>query len=323
MTPLSSKSKGLLFLCLLSFFVHKEAIALDKKATGAISHFIMGVMHENLGNIDEAIKEYKKAASLDKEAAVIHLNLASSFIKKNEVPRAIQELKTTVKLDPEAIEPHAILALLYSSQNKIEQATSEYEIALKNASKEQPKNEDIYKSLGAIYLQQKKFKEALEAFKFILSLSPDNAQAHFYLGSIYNELNNNVLAEAEAKRALELKPDYDEALNFLGYLYLEENKNLDQAQALIKKAMEIEPNNAAYIDSLGWFYFKKHDFKSAIKELEKASILLEDPVIFDHLGDAYLKLDEPEKAKLNWQKSLKLDAKQDKVKAKLDKLSTK
>jgi Tfp pilus assembly protein PilF len=118
---------------------------------------------------------------------------------------------------------------------------------------------------------------------------------------------------------LELKPDYHEALNFLGYLYVDENKYLDQAGVMIKKALELDPGNGAYIDSLGWFYFKKAKFREAVIELEKASSLLEDAVIYDHLGDAYLKVNDIEKAKLNWQKSLKLDPSQEKVREKIDK----
>ena len=63
-------------------------------------------------------------------------------------------------------------------------------------------------------------------------------------------------------------------------------------------------------------------FKEALKELERASGLLEDPVIFDHLGDTYLKIGDIEKAKVSWQKSLELDPKQDKIKKKIEQLMT-
>jgi tetratricopeptide (TPR) repeat protein len=89
---------------------------------------------------------------------------------------------------------------------------------------------------------------------------------------------------------------------------------------MIKKALEIEPNNGAYLDSLGWLYFKKGQTEEAIKELEKASALLKDPVIFDHLGDAYFKIGDIENAKNNWQESLSLEPAQDKVKEKLEKI---
>ena len=310
-----------IFFCLAAIpFINSTSLAFENKASYALSHYIMAVVHEDLGEVGKAIEEYKKVLKTDPDNSIVHLNLASSYIKNNDIQKAIDELNIVVKLDPQDIEPHAILAILYSSQNKLDLATQEYETALKNASKLQPDNIDIYKSLGSIYLQQKKIKEAQSIYQLVIKLAPNDAQAHFYLANIHNELKDNDSAEIELKKAIELKPDYDEALNFLGYLYVEENKNLDQAQIMIKKAMEISPNNGAYIDSLGWFYFKKDKVQEALKELQKASSLLEDPVIYDHLGDAYFRLKDIDNAKLNWQKSLKLDPKQDKVKEKLEKI---
>ncbi len=312
---------SLLLSVATTLFVTTNSFALDRKASYALSHYMMGVMYDDLGQAEQAIQEYKKVLKSEPENSVVHLSLAASFIKNNNIPKAVDELNTVIKLDPGAVEPHAILAILYSSQNKQDEAAGEYETALKNASKLQPDNIDIYKSLGAIYVQQKKFKQAEAIYKLVIKLSANDAEAHFYLASVYNELKDNNTAETELKKALALKPDYDDALNFLGYMYVDSDKNLDQAEAMIKKALELSPDNGAYIDSLGWFYFKKGKFKEALTQLQKASSLMEDPVIYDHLGDAYLKLNDPANAKLNWQKSLKLDAKQDKVKQKLEKIT--
>ena len=314
-------SQGLFFCFLVFMPINTKAFALDKKASFVLSHYIMGAVYERLQDIDRAVSEYKKALKADSKNTVIHLDLASIYIKKNDIPQAIEELTLTARLDPEAVEPHAILAILYSSQNKPDLAATEYEIALKNASKLQPENIDIYKSLAAIYLAQKKYKDAENTYRLILNLSPNDAQAHFYLANIYEELKKRDAGVLELKKSLQLNPDYHEALNYLGYLYVEENRNLDEAEVMIRKALEIQPDNGAYVDSLGWLYFKQGKFKEAIKELEKASSLLEDPVINDHLGDVYLKTGDIEKAKLNWQKSLELDPKHDEVQKKIEELN--
>ena len=285
-----------------------------------MTHYIMAVIYDDLGQIDNAIQEYRRALKIDDKSAIIHLNLAASFIRNSDAPSAIKELKIVENLEPVALEPHAILALLYASQNKTDLAAYEYQVALEKASRLNPKSVEVYKSLGLLYLRQKRFKDAENSFRLIISLSPDDAEAHFYLAYIYSELNKNALAEKEIKEAIKLKPDYGAALNFLGYLYLEENSNLQQAESMIRKALEMEPNNGAYVDSLGWLYFKKSKFQDALKELERASTLMEDPVIFDHLGDVYMKLNNREKAKLNWEKSLKLDPVQKEVKVKMQKL---
>jgi len=321
---MASKSKkwirGLFLFIAALLLLNTDASALDKRSSSAFSHYIMAVMHDDQGQIDPAIDEYKKALKADPQNSVIHLNLAVCFLKKDNFPEALKELNLVIKLDPEAVEPHAILALIYSTQNQPEPAAKEYEFALKNASKLQPKNIEIYKSLGVIYLRQRNFEAAGNIYRLILDLSPGDAEAYFYLANIQYELNKKDEAVKGLKKAIELRPDYPEALNYLGYMYVEENRDLGQAEVMIRKALELDPNNGAYLDSLGWFYFKKGKVAEALKELKKAVSLLDDPVIYDHLGEAYLKSSDIENARLNWQKALKLDPKQDKIKRKLEKL---
>jgi len=288
-----------------------------KEDTRSLSHYIVGVHCEGLGDLEGAVGEYQKALETDPQSSLLHLNLASVYLQKNNSALAIAELKQSIDLAPEAVQPHALLALVYASQNKSDLATGEYILALENATKSEPKNIDTYKGLGVIYLQQKKLKQAEGIFKLILSLAPADPEAHLYLGSIYYNLEDYPSVERELKSAVKLKPDYHEALNFLGYFYLEQDKNIDQAGLMIKRALVFEPENGAYLDSLGWFYYKKGKFKEALSYLERAASFLSDPAIYDHLGDVFLKLGDADSVKLNWEKSLKLDSQNDKVKAKL------
>ena len=292
----------------------------QKEDSRGLSHYIMGVYCEDLGDIDGSIQQYQKALARDPGSSLLHLNLASSFIKKNDALKAIDQLKQASNLAPEAVEPHLVLAVVYATQNKPDLAVAEYALALTNATKLEPKNIELYKSLGVIYLQQNKRKEAEGIFKLVVNMAADDPQAHFYLGSIYYDSKDYAAAEKELKYAFKLKPDYHEALNFLGYSYLEQDKEINRAGELIRKALSGDPENGAYIDSLGWYFFKKGKFKEAVENLEKAASCLSDPVIYEHLGDVYLKLGELDNAKLNWGKSLKLDASQEKVKEKLQKI---
>ena len=143
------------------------------------------------------------------------------------------------------------------------------------------------------------------------------------MGAVYNELKNNALLEKELKKAIALKPDYAEALNFLGYVYVENNKNLFEAENLIKRALKIEPENGAYLDSLGWLYYKRGKIKEAQETLERAASFISDPVVFDHLGDVFLKLKDISNARINWQESLKLNPKQENVGKKIESLKNK
>ncbi|MBU4310301.1 tetratricopeptide repeat protein, partial [bacterium] len=72
-----------------------------------------------------------------------------------------------------------------------------------------------------------------------------------------------------------------------------------------------------FLDSLAWGYYQKGDYEKALELLEKAmGFVSDDPVIFDHLGDAYQKKNLLEKALHSWEKSYNLN-KDKKVKKKI------
>ena len=97
--------------------------------------------------------------------------------------------------------------------------------------------------------------------------------------------------------------------------------NLDEAETMIRRALESEPNNASYIDSLGWVEFRKGQFGQALNDLLRAAKAAEreDPIVFEHIGDTYLKLNRTREALEAWQKALALDPKNKKL---ADKIQT-
>lgn len=315
------------FLICLLYPVRVQAD--EKIAAGPLAHYILAGIYERLNELEEAVKEYQAAIRQDPYSPQLRLSLAVALIKQNKLKEAIPELKRAIKLtasttaspsESVSIEAHTILALVYSLQGEIDKATSEYEQALRGALAVDPQDVRIHKSLGQVYLSQRKLSEAEKTYKFILGLTPSDPEAHFYLGNIYEEQGRRQEAIEEFKAALTFNPDYPDALNSLGYLYAEESINLEEAEQMIKKALQYESNNGAYVDSLGWVYFKQGRFQEAIQELEKAAQLLPDPVIYEHLGDVYFKQSNLNKAKENWQRSLEISTEENpQVKEKLEK----
>lgn len=319
----SRKAVLVLWLSALLLCICGTARAGDRKTKATVSHFIMAGVYERLGRVDEAIDEYKKALSSDPANAAIHSGLASAYLKKNDVAKAIEELNLAVKYEPGSVEPHAVLALLYFSQDKLTEAGKEYEAALENASRLEPENAAIYKRLGLLYLQQKNYAAAEKTYRLLLELSAEDAESRFFLSNVLDEQKRREEAVEQLKKVIESDPAYHQALNYLGYVYVEDNRNLAEAEELIKRALAIEPDNGAYIDSLGWLFFKKGKYKEALAQLTRAASLLEDPVIFDHLGDVYQKLKDTEKARQSWEKSLSISPEQPAVRKKLEALPAK
>lgn len=302
----------------ICFYAGAGVTLKDNKIPDTYAHYMMGIFYDRQDKLDEAVQEYKQVINLDADNVDARLRLAASYIRKSEFDKATSELIFVKNLDPDNLEAGLLLALLYASQDKSDKALIEYEQVLKKASLKDPKNIEILKGLGAVYYERKNFEAAIKTYSLIPQIDKKDYETFFVLGLLYEEIGKRREAIRNFKEALKINPSHPEALNSLGYIYAEDGNNLNEAEKLIKKALLQDPNNAAYIDSLGWVYFKKNLLREAIEELEKASTLLADPVIFDHLGDAYSKKGSKEKAVSAWKKSLELDQKQDKVKKKIE-----
>ena len=117
-------------------------------------------------------------------------------------------------------------------------------------------------------------------------------------------------AEKYFEKCLQLAPDSPETLNYLGYMWAERGVKLQRARELIEKAVKAEPKNAAYLDSLAWVLYKLGQPKAALPHMLQAVELSEeaDPTLYDHLGDIYAALKEPDKAVEAWRKSVSVQA---------------
>jgi len=286
----------------------------------ALSHYTMGLVYDFLGLTQEAVLEYEQAALWDQENHAIHLRLGIDYARLGHLSQAIEELKLAVQIQPEDLQPHYILALVYSTQKDFDKAASEYELILQHFSKAEPENIEVFGYLGQLYYSQGRFDKAIEQFKRILSLEPDNAEVMYLLGSLYLELEDRPQAIEFFKRSIMADPEHEGSLNSLGYVYAEDGINLDEAVGLLERALKISPNNGAYLDSLGWIYYKKEMYAQALELLKQTIGLIEDPVIYDHLGDVYWKMNEDEQARKYWELSLELSPNQKHITAKLDNL---
>jgi tetratricopeptide (TPR) repeat protein len=130
----------------------------------------------------------------------------------------------------------------------------------------------------------------------------------FSLGVANERSGRHVEAERAFQRVLELDPDDGRTLNYLGYMWADRGEHLDQALELIQRAVALEPDNGAYVDSLGWVYYRLGRFTEARRHLEEAARLLpEDATILEHLGDLYVALEIPEKAREIYRRALAMD----------------
>lgn len=161
--------------------------------------------------------------------------------------------------------------------------------------------------LGVCYLSVDEFEKARKYLARARELSPDDSATLLNLANVYEKLKEFGEAEKCLSALYRLDPTDPTVCNFYGYLLAEMRKDLDFAETLIRTALRNDPENGYYLDSLGWVYYQMGEYSKAVIELEKASAAVsDDPVILEHLGDAYKALRRMAEARTAYQKSSSL-----------------
>lgn len=148
-------------------------------------------------------------------------------------------------------------------------------------------------------------KRFLELWERGAERFPEDTVLLYDLGVIYEKRKEREKALEVMKKILAIDPWHADALNFIGYSWAEEGKNLPQARKFIETALSLKPYAGYIMDSMGWVLFQEGKAEEAIPWLKKA---LEregpDPVILEHLGDAYAVLGKDEEARESYRKAL-------------------
>ena len=178
-------------------------------------------------------------------------------------------------------------------------------------------NAFLQKELGDLYRISNEFSKARDAYLKATHLGLISADLDRNLGISYEQLGQDQLAENSFKAALQKNPKDPFTLNYLGYWWADDGRKLESAIKLIEKAVGLRPRSGYFVDSLGWVHFKLGNLDLAVSFLEQATILEPmDPVITEHLGDAYWATGRYEEARYKWQYALSI-ATEDELKAAL------
>ena len=244
---------------------------------------------QRANRLEEAKAKFAKVAANYEQSLLINPNHPSTYLHLAELllgpsrdaDRAVKLLMEARRRFPGAPEIVYYLAIAQREAKQSQQAVATFEEALHEAQLDEDDeviNAKFYFNYGAAAEQAGLYEKAADLLRKSIALDPANSA---------------------------------EAYNYIGYMWADHNMHLDEAEAMIKRALESEPNNASYLDSLGWVEFRKGKFDQALSDLLRAAKTVErdDPVVFEHIGDTYLKLNRVREALDAWQKALALDPK--------------
>ena len=268
------------------------------------SYELLAQLHDDEGRAlvranqtDPANAEFKKAAQNYEQSLLINPNHAGTYLRLAElllVPlkqseRAVSVLTEGRRRYPDAPEFAYYLAIALRESKKAKDAVIMFEEALNEAQNAEADflKPRFYVEYGAAAQEAGLYDKAAELFHKAIAMDPANAA---------------------------------EPYNYLGYMWAEQNSHLDEAEDAIKRALQLDPENGAYLDSMAWVEYRQGKYDQALENLKRAieNLPREDAVVFEHLGDVYLKLNRVSQALESWQKAKTLDPSNKDLAAKID-----
>ncbi len=262
-----------------------------------------------------AVEQLEAILRDDPSNAQAYYFLATIAYDEKRMTNAVEFMKKTLLFSPNFEEAYYDLANFQLAANQADDALA----TLQQAQRKFPRNYVVELMMGLAFSVQKNFTEAINHFTAAEIIAqagapgspkPDLAELYFHFGSAFERKGDIAQAEKYFEQCLGLSPNFPDALNYLGYMWADRGVNLDKAREMIEKAVKLKPNEAAFLDSLGWVLFKQNQPKEALDYILKAVELSPEPdaTLYDHLGDIYAVLQDTEKAREAWRKSLSVEA---------------
>jgi tetratricopeptide (TPR) repeat protein len=327
-----------------------QSLTLDSSINNIRSYLALSAIYEESGDKEEARKMTEAAEKLEPNDLMIQKRLLRFYEEEGFLDKGIQ---TALKID--SLEPDNIterrLGILYYRADSLDLADSifaslisggdsnlvnyyysgqiSYDKEKYDLSKEFFRRLTVaadtildgWMNLARVYYAQDSIEGAIEVYTSGLNrmrTSEDSMIIMYALAAAYERQNKVDQAIELFETILTNQPNNRLALNYLGYMLADRGMRLEYARELILRALDLDPENGAFIDSYGWVLYKLGDYRAALQVLLQAVRLIDnDPVVFEHVGDAYQALGDFKKAREFWGKAYQLDPNSQSLKEKL------
>lgn len=246
-------------------------------------YWFLGAIGAVTRNDSLSLTNFKKVTELASWNADGWVYLSSVFLEKNDFQSVVRVLESALKSLPDEPRVNTILGIAYNRLGRNDEAIR----VLEKAHGLDPKDLNTISQLALIYDGLKKYDESDALYEKALLL----------------DANNHLV------------------LNNYAYSLSERDVQLQRAMEMSKKAIEQQPDNQSYLDTYGWIFFKLGNYAEAERWIKKAIDKGNaNAVLYEHLGDVYSHMNDPERAVEQWNIALKLDASNEALKEKISRL---
>jgi tetratricopeptide (TPR) repeat protein len=171
----------------------------DAARSGALEHFLNGLMAIQEEDFERGAREFEAALKLDPQYSYAYLGLGKTFLEMNQFQRAIEYFKTYLSMNPKSVEGLILQGISYYEAGGLEDAREKFEQAL-NIQRHslRPLLEEEIRLDGEAHLS-----DARSKLVRALLVGPADRGALRMLGDIYHKLGATGSAERIKTRLAE------------------------------------------------------------------------------------------------------------------------
>ena len=282
-----------------------EALKFDPMNSAA--NFGLGEVYSELNQTADAIASYEKSLAGDPNLTEIYVPLGILYYQTGEIAKADDLLTKALAAKSDSAEVQFFLGLVRAAQSKDDEALA----AFGQAKRLDPKYAEAFYNSGEILARLNKHDEAIADYLKAVELKPSYLEAWVGLGEAYFETKKFAEAVEAYKTAIKLKNDNweiyvaladshreagsfnDAASNYnLGILFMTRDPNYrKETLAELHSKMGFSIGQQCDIDTARNIRCR---WSSAIKSLQSAAELTNDPIDYVNLGWAYFRFAHPE-----------------------------
>ena len=273
-----------------------------QQPASAAGFYYSGLIAAQQKRFPAAHSDLERAAALRPDAVDILSLLARVEIAQGQPEAALARIQTVVRDNPRRPEFLDLLGALYLQQKDFVHASDAYEREAVLA----PNSWQSYRNLATVRLAANDATGAIVKYETALKLAPDEPRLVIELASLYEKQGRVDDAIARYAALYEHNPASQLAANNLAMLlvtYKSDQPSLDRARDLT--AAFATSNEGLLLDTNGWVHFKRREYRDAVAVLERALERTPDSkVILYHLGMTQLQLGNRDRALTNLESAL-------------------
>jgi tetratricopeptide (TPR) repeat protein len=244
-----------------------------------------GKVYESQGKLDEAVKAYEKAYSIE-EIDDLRVAIGNLHMRLGNDTEASKWLRAGVSADstkPEVVYNYAVSQI---REKKYHAAIA----SLRTVVQQRPDMVQAWSALAQCLRATKQYSAAIEPYQKVMEMAPD-AKVAYNLGYCAMKAKKYDTAINSYDQALQLEPTMIEARYNLSLTYMDAGR-YQEAVDSFELMKEVEPDSyrVYYSQGLSYYYLGEYDlaletYDQALEQKETVNVLNNIGLVYDKLGD--------------------------------------